>query len=61
MKLTKSKLKQIIKEELGGGLERAIQEMNDLHDEWKPISDEERKTNATVTSLDNYLLEKLSF
>jgi hypothetical protein len=51
MKLTKSKLQQIIKEELGGGLERAIREMNDLHDEWKPTSDEGRKYKSDLNNL----------
>ena len=41
MKITKSKLKQIIKEELLDEQSRSpLQRMKDLYDEWKPSSEE---------------------
>ena len=52
MKITKSKLKQIIQEELlGEQTGSPLQRMKDLYDEWKPSSEEGTKYKLDLGNL----------
>ena len=60
MKITKSKLKQIIKEELGeaeGGADypeiddRIVQQLKDLHEAWIPETEEGQQYKAELGNL----------
>jgi hypothetical protein len=52
MKITKSQLKKILKEEIVGEQKgSAVQRMKDLYDEWKPSSDEGQKYKLDLGNL----------